>query len=153
MGRAHATREQRRDPLESIFRCTLLFGFVFAVAFAVKVAESLDSFYLHRERWIAAASGGEIAVALALLSILTLASGISVALTRRFLLAGRSFGVKNLVSGALVGAIYAGSCAWFFVRGQSAPTLIALVLVVWLAVWYAIASGLNEVLRDRPEGD
>lgn len=131
----------RRDPFESVLPCSLLFGGAFLVVAVIKlvgrvafgsfdVAEPPDDF---------------IRVLAFLVGFFVLIGPI-VAFARRRMGPARSFRAKNLVTGGLVAACYSLGCIVVFAAEMAALGKIAVGTFTLVGVWWAITSGLNEVL-------
>ncbi len=136
------------DPLESPLVATLLFGCVLVVATLFTAARVLVFAFVAPASHPRPELVGLLEVCGFMLG-LAVVLGLSVAWTRRFLLARRSVRFRNLVTGALAGAGYAGGCYLVFEHDLPAGQSGALVLgFVFLGVWYAFSSGLNQVFKE-----
>jgi len=140
----------RRDPFESILPSSLLFGGVFLVAAAVKLVRLI----LRGTANVPVAQPEDSALPVFVFLVgFAVVIGPIVAFARRRMRKKHSYRAKNLVTGGLVGACYSLGCMIVFGGGMDAVGKLAVGALTFAGVWWAIASGLNEVFGEhQPRG-
>lgn len=124
-----------KDPLESVWVCSLLFGGILLLVSAVGVVRAL------------ALGNGvnepDVWRAWAFLAVVSCVMGPAVAFVRRAT-RRRSWRMKNAATGIGAGAVYASACALVAGRDMTTAARAGLGAVVFVGFAWAVASGLNE---------
>ncbi len=130
-----------KDPLESVWVCSLFFGGILLLVSLVGIVRAL-------------AMGGEVREpevwrAWAFLAVVSCLMGPAVAFVRRAT-RQRSWRTKNAATGIVAGAVYALACTLVAGRDMTTTARAGLGAVVFVGFAWAVASGLNEAWTPKP---
>jgi hypothetical protein len=131
----------RKDPLESVWVCSLFFGGILLLVSLVGVVRALA---VGTE-----VQGADVWRAWAFLAIVGGVTGPAVAFVRRAT-RKRTRRTKNVATGMVAGAVYALGCALVASEGMTTAEKLGLNAIVFLGFAWAIASGLDKALPQSP---
>jgi hypothetical protein len=135
-----------KDPLESALTSTVLFGAVFVIVALIRGIILVASWAGDRSQPLR-----DLLRAVGFLIGFAFVVGPVVAFTRRRMRA-QSLRVRNIVTGGLVGACYALACTLFFAGEMDLTGTVIVGGATFVAVWWAVASGLNQAFGVKRGG-